>query len=300
MATRLPLLILLFLCIPAVRSADSTCDPSRPPSDAILDDLRSQCPLRLSRYLPLEVNGEILDRELSHFQKNNYYSILFHASWCPFSRRARSTFDVLSSMYPQITHFIVEESSAMPSVFSRYGVHSLPALMIANQTTRVWHHGPKDLGSFVLFYRRVTRLDPEVYLTEASSDHVETERSFGPWEGSAREIIAREPYLTFSVLFLCLKLKAFLNLFPELRSRLKSFVNKYVWRINLAISFGETSQLLEKALHVIDVKKVWSKLKLCKTRNFRKGAKNARSWASSLASVSLGESSSSRSTQSDL
>ncbi|KAK1259537.1 5'-adenylylsulfate reductase-like 5 [Acorus gramineus] len=201
-------------------------------------------------------------------------------------------------MFPQIKHFIVEESSAMPSIFSRYGVHSLPALMIANQTTRVRHHGPKDLGSLVLFYRRVTRLDPEVYLTEASSDHMETQRSFGPWEGSAREIIAREPYLAFSVLFLCLK--AFLYFFPELRSRLKSFINKYVWRINLAISFGETSQLLEKALHVIDVKKVWSKLRLCKTRNFRKGAKNARSWASSLASVSLGEASSSRSTQSDL
>ncbi|KAK1313842.1 5'-adenylylsulfate reductase-like 5 [Acorus calamus] len=297
MATSPPLLILLILCISTVRSAaESVCHRSPSPSDAILNELRSQCPLHLSRSLPVEVNGEILDRELSLIQKNTYYSILFYATWCPFSRRARATFDVLSSMFPQIKHLTVEESSAMPSTFSRYGVHSLPALIIMNKATRVRYHGHKDLGSLVHFYRRVTRLEPEVYIAESLPDPLEAQKSFGPWNGSAREILAREPYLAFSIFFLCLK--AFLYIFPELLSRLKSFIGKFIWHFNLGI-FGETSQLLEQALHVIDLKKVWNKLRLSKTGNFQNGAKNARSWASSITSVSLGESSSSRSTQSD-
>ncbi|KAK1287862.1 5'-adenylylsulfate reductase-like 5 [Acorus calamus] len=296
MATSPPLLILFILCISTVRSAaESVCHRSPSPSDAILNELRSQCPLHLPRPLPVVVNGEILDRELSLIQKNTYYSILFYATWCPFSRRARATFDVLSSMFPQIKHLTVEESSSMPSTFSRYGVHSFPALIIVNKATRVRYHGPKDLGSLVHFYRRVTRLEPED-IAESLPDPVEAQKSFGPWNGSAREILAREPYLAFSIFFLCLK--AFLYIFPELLSRLKSFIDKYIWHFNLGV-FGETSQLLEQALHVIDVKKVWSKLRLSKRGNFQNGAKNARSWASSITSVSLGESSSSRSTQSD-
>ena len=51
--------------------------------------------------------------------------------------------------------------------------------------------------------------------------------------------------------------------------------------------------MLGRFLYMIDVQRVWAKLKLCKIRNFREGAKSARVWASSLASVSLGETSSS-------
>jgi len=86
-------------------------------------------------------------------------------------------------------------------------------------------------------------------------------------------------------------MKAFVCFFPVFVSRIKAFLAMHVLRLNLGI-FGEWNHLLERVLHVIDLKKLWSKLRLCnKTRNFQKGAKNARVWAS-LASVSLGESSS--------
>lgn len=107
---------------------------------------------------------------------------------------------------------------------------------------------------------------------------------------SLRQMIQYEPYLVFAVFFLCLRL--LISILPEVLSRLKAFWESYVPHLNMGI-FGETSQILGRALHMVDVRSVLTKLRLCKTRNFREGAKNARVWAS-LASVSLGESSSSR------
>ncbi|XP_058073764.1 5'-adenylylsulfate reductase-like 5 isoform X2 [Magnolia sinica] len=241
--------------------------------------------------LPM-VDGESLDRALTTSdQRSAYTSVLFYASWCPFSRSARSTFDVLSSMFPQITHLVVEESSVMPVVFSRYGVHSLPAILIANRTLRMRHYGSKDLSSLILFYKRVTGLEPMEYFKDDQSGSLGSQKSLHLWDGSPREILRREPYLVFSLLFVCLK--ALLYFFPGMLSRIIAVWVSYGWHPNLGI-FGETSQLLERVLHVVNMKRAWSKLRLCKTGNFQNGAKNARVWASSLASVSLGESSSTR------
>ncbi|KAF8403978.1 hypothetical protein HHK36_012088 [Tetracentron sinense] len=102
------------------------------------------------------VDKESLDRALSSSQRNVYTAVLFYASWCPFSHGVRSTFNVLSSMFPQIRHLAVEQSSAMPSVFSRYGIRSLPSILMVNQTARVWYYGAKDLCSLVHFYKRIT------------------------------------------------------------------------------------------------------------------------------------------------
>ena len=44
----------------------------------------------------------------------------------------------------------------MCSVFSRYGIHSVPSLLIVNQTTRIRHHGSKDVQSLVSFYKITT------------------------------------------------------------------------------------------------------------------------------------------------
>ena len=114
-------------------------------------------------------------------------------------------------------------------------------------------------------------------------------------ESFPMQIVKREPYLAFALLFLCLRV--LLSLFPEVLSRLKTFWVSYAPHLNLEI-FGETSQLFTRALHMVDVRRVWTKLRLCKTRNFHQGAKSARVWASSLASVSLGKSSSGRSSSS--
>ncbi|XP_077211434.1 5'-adenylylsulfate reductase-like 7 [Tasmannia lanceolata] len=270
--------------------ASSLCAPD---SFLFLNALQSQCPISITPYVSSEVDGEFLVRALRSDQTNAYTSILFYASWCPFSRSARSTFDVLSSMFPQITHLMVEESSIMPAIFSKYGVHSLPTIMIANRTARIRHYGSKDISSLIHFYTKITGFDPVEYFTKADQPtSMGSEKPFLLWNDSPREILAREPYLVFSLLFLCLK--AIIYFVPKILSRLKSvWVLLYAWHMNLAF-FGETSQLLERVLHVIDMERAWSKLRLCKTRNFQNGAKNARVWAS-LASVSLGKPPSTRS-----
>ncbi|KAF5180570.1 5'-adenylylsulfate reductase-like [Thalictrum thalictroides] len=242
-------------------------------------------------YFLIKVDGEALDGALRSSHKNVYTAVLFYASWCPFSRRMRSTFDVLSSMFPQIGHLAVEQSAAMPSVFSRYGVHSTPSLLLVSQT-KVRHHGPKDLDSLVRFYKKVTGVEPIEYLTENQGQEFSEKPLLEFLDGSSRkDIVVREPCLVFAVLFL--SLRAFLYFFPSLLFRFKAFWALYIPRLNLEI-FGETSQLLGRVGQMVDVKRVWTKVKLFKARNFPKGAKNARVWASSLASVSLGESSSTR------
>lgn len=62
----------------------------------------------------LQVDGESLDRALTSKQRNAYTSVLFYASWCPFSRDVRPTFEALSSMFPQMEHYTIEQSSALP------------------------------------------------------------------------------------------------------------------------------------------------------------------------------------------
>lgn len=69
----------------------------------------------------MQVDGNFLDRFLESKHDNGYTSILFHASWCPFSQATMSTFEVLSSMFPQISHLAVEQSYASP----RYGTVNL-------------------------------------------------------------------------------------------------------------------------------------------------------------------------------
>lgn len=119
-----------------------------------------------------------------------------------------------------------------------------------------------------------------------------------PWDGSSlREIMRRETYLVLALLFLSFRVLVFIS--PKVLSHLKAFYWLYVPHFNLEI-FGETSQLFGRILHMIDVRRIWiwTRQTLCKTRNFHEGAKNCRVWASSLASVSLGESSSSGRSQS--
>ncbi|XP_009795826.1 5'-adenylylsulfate reductase-like 5 [Nicotiana tabacum] len=264
-------------------------------TNTFLYDLRSQCPLRISFPPPLlvETDGESLDKALGSSQKDDVTAILFYASWCPFSTDVKSKFGALNSMFPRIRHVMVEQSKAMPSVFSRYGVHSFPAILIVNQTTRVWYHGRKDLQSLVNFYKRTTGLDPVIEVTEHQITYkADGHKAFQQWKGSSlRELLLSEPYLVLSVAFLLFR--ASLYFFPGLVAHVVALWVAYIPHLNMGI-FGESRQLLGRVFHVIDLKRAWSKLKLSKTRNFHKGARNARVWASSLASVSLGETSSAR------
>lgn len=111
------------------------------------------------------------------------------------------------------------------------------------------------------------------------------------WIGaSVDEMWRREPYLLLSVLFLVLRVV--LHMLPKVLNHFRTMWASYQPHLNLEI-FGETRQILGRILHLFDVERVWTKLKLCKSRNFHKGARNAKVWASSLASVSLGKTSTS-------
>lgn len=285
----------IFMCLWAASEASfppasvspAACHPRE--FKTFLHDLRSQCPFSAPLYLSaIQVDGELLETVMSSSQENVYTVVLYYASWCPFSSIFRSKFSALSSMYPQIKHLMVEQSSAVPSVFSRYGIHSVPSLLIVNQNMRWKYHGRRDLVSLVNFYKRATGLDPVMDMFEDNScSPASNENIFKPWNrGSFTEIIWRELYLVLSVVFVLSR--AILYCFPEIVCRITELWVACIPHLNLGI-FGES-----RVFHLIDVKRIWSKLKVCKTRNFHEGARNARVWASSLASVSLGETSSTR------
>ncbi|PKI34062.1 5'-adenylylsulfate reductase-like 5 isoform X2 [Punica granatum] len=280
-AAATPFLFLFMAAFSAVRCVSSESPPLCPVESApLLLPLQSQCPASISLNPHLQVDGDFLERVLSSKQQSGYTSVLFYASWCPFSQRLIPTYDVLSSMFPQIDHLAVEQSSAMP----RYGIHSVPSIMLVSETLRVRYHGPKNFVSLVKFYERVTGLKPV-------QDIVDDE-PMSPNRLAPKDMLEREPYLVFSILFICLRV--LLMRLPGTLSWMKSFWVSYVPHFNLGI-LGETSQISSRVLHTIDVRRFWTKLRHCKTQNFHGGTKNARAWASSFASVSLGEPSSARS-----
>ena len=113
-----------------------------------------------------------------------------------------------------------------------------------------------------------------------------------PQDRSLREMAKDEPYLLAAVLFIIVKVAA--HFIPVVMSHLRAFLVVRVQNLNLGICRG-SNQLLERALNVLDMRRLWSKLRLSnKATDLRKGASNARAWASSFASVSLGEPSSPR------
>ncbi|XP_062005331.1 5'-adenylylsulfate reductase-like 5 [Rosa rugosa] len=293
------ILLLLYITITTLQLVSSSSPVCPPQSDLFRITLQSQCPVATSPYPPLQVDGDFIDRALASTRKTGYTSVLFYASWCPFSRKLYPIFEMLSFMFPQVEHLAVEQSSAFPSVFSRYGIPSFPSILIVNQTSRVRYYGPKDLLSLVQFYQKTTGLEPVQYYNHDQSVSCESgEKSIIKSMSnllSLREISRREPYLVFATLFLCLR--ALIHILPKVLTHLKAFWVLYVPHFNVGI-FGETSQTMGRILHMVDVRRIWNKLRLCKTRNFHEGAKNARVWASSLTSVSLGESSSARSSSS--
>ncbi|KAB5512178.1 hypothetical protein DKX38_029237 [Salix brachista] len=261
--------------------------------------IQSQCPVSISPNSPVQVDGKFLNRALTSKQRNAYTSVLFYASWCPFSSSMLPKFEMLSSMFPQIKHLALEQSSAFPSIFSRYGIHSLPSILIVNQTSKVQYSGPKNLQSLAQFYKKTTGLEPVQHFTKDDSTTItegHEQSIMQPWNKPSLEGLTKsEPYLVLATLFLCFRV--LLYVYPKAISHIMVFYVSYVPHFNLEI-FGETSQLFGRILHMVDVRRIWTKLRLFKTSNFHERAKNCPVWASSLASVSLGESSASARSQS--
>ncbi|CAN6308835.1 unnamed protein product [Urochloa humidicola] len=272
---------------PGAGQGAGTCP--RRDAPPFLDAVGSRCPfVRIEPSPPFEVSGEAVDTELNLRRRGALYSILFYAAWCPFSSKFQPIFEALSTMYPQIHHFAVEESSATP----RYGVRGFPAILLVNETTMVRYRGSKDLSSLVDFYKEATGQDPIAYLDIVQQESTGSLRSIMLWDRTLREMAKDEPFLLLAVLFVILKVAAYF--IPAVVSHLRAFLVVRVRNLNLGIRRG-SNQLLDRALNVLDVRRLWSRLRLSnKATDLRKGASNARAWASSFTSVSLGEPSSSR------
>ncbi|CAF2120151.1 hypothetical protein BRARA_C00801 [Brassica rapa] len=281
---RVSMLLLLCViagsCLPSgLASSVDVCD-HRDEFEVFRCGIERKCPPFLYPRPPTEVDGDLLDRLVDvHNHGNAYTSILFYSPRCPFSSLVRPKFEALSSMFPHIGHLVVEQSQALPSVFSRYGIHSLPSILMVNQTLKMRYIGPKDLASLIQFYQHTTGLKPVQYVDEGEPNLIKWLHN----GSSIREIAERDPYLVLALMFLSLKLA--ILIFPIMGARLKTLWAAHVPHLSLGI-LGETSQLFGRALHMIDVRRLWIKQRLTKTRDFQERAKNA------LASVSLGKSTS--------
>ncbi|VVA96382.1 unnamed protein product [Arabis nemorensis] len=294
---RVPILFLCAIAVSSFPSGFASFSVCNYEFELFQFDIDAKCPPSLYPTPPIELDGDSLDRLMALNHGNAYMSVLFYASWCPFSRAMRPKFDMLSSMFPQIQHLAVEHSQALPSVFSRYGIHSLPSILMVNQTLKVRYHGRKDLTSLIEFYEESTGLQPVQYVAEAepTTSLDATDGNLITWlrnGTSISQIFKRDPFLVLSLLFICLQVA--ILVFPIAELRMKALWASYVPNLNLG-RFGEISQMFSRALHMVDVRRLWLKLRLVKTRNFRERAKNAQAWASSLASVSLGQTSSDQS-----
>ncbi|KAL6842133.1 hypothetical protein ACP4OV_028112 [Aristida adscensionis] len=282
-----PLLLLLLLLLPSPTPAlpdSGRCPALEDGLPPFAGALRPSCRVSTAEggRPAEEVNGEQLIKELGSTEE--YTAVLFYASSCPFSQEMRPLFDDLSSMFPRIKHLAVEQSNVMPAILSRYGVRSLPSVIIAHGSYAFWPIGSKDLDSLVSFYTAVTGQEPVAFLGPRKWSRLQNTHT-KLWTCSVSETMKKEPYLAFSIMFICLRI--FLFFFPKFFVFVNGFWIQYFRHINLGI-LAKLSQLLECVPNAVDVRKIWSKWRLIV------GARNARVWASSLTSVSLGGQSSPR------
>ncbi|OIS99514.1 PREDICTED: 5'-adenylylsulfate reductase-like 4 [Nicotiana attenuata] len=263
------------------------------------------CPLDgiQSSYMAGVIQGDelSLQRALNMIHRNthDYVALLFYASWCPFSGSCRPKFSVLSSLFPSIPHFAIEESAVKPSTLSKYGVHGFPTLFLLNSTMRIRYHGSRTLDSLIEFYSGTTGFqiasvdDTSLGKTRCSSNHLklhgsDQENCPFSWARSPENLLQQETYLALATAFVLMRL--LYKLFPALRK-----IAHFSWeRSNLHIRIRSLWELpllyLNRAIQLCN-----SLQEPCKRSNLQEGAMNAKAWASkSLASVSFGESSTSR------
>uniref|UniRef100_A0A7C8ZSF6 Thioredoxin domain-containing protein n=1 Tax=Opuntia streptacantha TaxID=393608 RepID=A0A7C8ZSF6_OPUST len=270
-------------------------------SDAILGFRDSLCDLPRggSSYDVAVIEGDEASLQkalhLVHSLNQDYVAVLFYASWCPFSRNFRPSFSVLSSLYPSIPHFAIEESAIRPSILSKYGVHGFPTLFLLNSTVRVRYRGPRTLSSLVAFYSDVTGIkgdtrDPlasdkiEILSSPESSEKNELENCPFSWARSPENLLRQETYLALATAFVLLRLLYLL--FPYLLEFACRAWRRYTQHVRIGTLWERPLCYLNKAKQLFN-----SIMDARKRTNFQGGAINARAWASkSLASaVALGD-----------
>ncbi|KAG7615342.1 5'-adenylylsulfate reductase-like 6 [Arabidopsis thaliana] len=226
----------------------------------------------------LQMASDMIDEN-----KCDYVALLFYASWCPFSRLVRPSFDLMSLLYSSVPHFAIEESSVKASTLSKYGVHGFPTIILMNSTMLVVYRGSRTLDSLVAFYTDVTGIETmdERWVERnrlVPHFHAEPENCPFPWaRRSPENLLRQETYLTLATVFVLLRLLHLIS------PTMVVFV-KFTWgrvsnmRLGNPLEHTVTMYLKEP----------------CMSSNLQEGAMNARAWASkSLATVSIAESSSS-------
>lgn len=284
-------------------SLSSVCPPLSI-KDSIFGFRDSVCPLDGTDSFDftgvIEGDEVSLQRALSmvHGNTRDYVAVLFYASWCPFSGTFRPSLSLLSSLYPSIPHFAIEESVIRPSILSKYGVHGFPTLFLLNSTMRVRYHGSRTLGSLVSFYSDVTGIETAA-VNKSSLDRVghtlahdkdnnsESESCPFSWARSPENLLQQETYLALATIFVVLRL-LYLS-YPGLRVCAQFAWRRHILNMRLRSLWEHPLAYLNRAIQL------FSSLKEpCKRSNLQ-GAMNAKAWASkSLASVSFGEASTSR------
>lgn len=288
-----------------VRGSSPTVCSSESVADSILGFRGSNCLLNGSESVDVagvtEGDEVSLQRALNMVHKNShdYVALLFYASWCPFSRTCRPSFSMLSSLYPSIPHFAIEESAIRPSILSKYGVHGFPTLFLINSTMRVRYHGSRTLGSLVAFYSDVTGIKtstldhPSLDKIGGTSNHEknynnEQESCPFSWARSPENMLRQETYLALATAFVLLRFLHFI--FPALRACAQCAWRRHVQYLTLWSLWEHPLAYLNRVIQIFNSVK-----EPCKRSNLQEGAMNARAWASkSLASVSIGDASSSR------
>ncbi|XP_039114284.1 5'-adenylylsulfate reductase-like 3 [Dioscorea cayenensis subsp. rotundata] len=237
---------------------------------------------------------------LVHKSRKGHVALLFHASWCTFSKLLRPSFDDMSSMFPAIHHFAFDESVIRPSVLSKYGVHGFPTLFLLNSSIWVRYHGPRTMKSLATFYTDVTgikaaplqisigKVDDSANLNQLKAEADQENCPFS-WARSPEKLLQQDTYLALAISFVLLRTLYFL--LPKLHSCVLHARRRQIRLVSLMNTWEYFHACLSQA------KQSLNRLNPCKRSDFHEGAMHAKIWASkSLASVSsIGESSTGRS-----
>ncbi|KAK6130737.1 hypothetical protein DH2020_035525 [Rehmannia glutinosa] len=210
--------LVLFLLLGRLTCADPVRVPSPPavcPLISVKDIIfasRSDLLLESANPFPNEFQSPVpsgdevsLQKALNIIHKNehDYVALLFYSSWCPFSGPFRPSFSLLSSIFPSIPHFAIEESAVRPSILSKYGVHGFPTLILLNSTMRMRYQGSRTLDSLISFYEEFTGIKVSADgvsidkigcsgYDEKHENHQET--CPFPWARSPKNFSLKEPF----------------------------------------------------------------------------------------------------------
>lgn len=290
------------------RSDVSASCPARSVSDWVLGFQDSVCLAgdedQLHRVSVVEGGEVSLQKALGMLQNDShaYVAVLFHASWCPFSKALRPSFSALASLYPSIFHLAIEESSVRPSILSKHGVHGFPSLFLFNSTMRIRYHGSRTLGSLASFYSDATGMKSNYPVEEAAAHRVgclsnyerseDEENCPFSWARSPELFLKQETCLALASVFVILRLLYFLS--PYMLRFAHCAWRRHMQNARLGRLWDHLLAYLNGAISLL---KSLKEPPCKRRRNLQGGALTARTWASkSLASaVSIGDAGSSSS-----